>query len=84
MGLARVLVANRGEIAIRIARSAADLGLASVAIYSEDDARSLHAVRADRAELVPGRGSPGISTRRRSSTRRSARNATRCIPVTAS
>ena len=56
MGLARVLVANRGEIAIRIARSAADLGLATVAVYSEDDARSLHAARADRAELVPGRG----------------------------
>ena len=56
MGLSRVLVANRGEIAIRIARSAAELGLASAAVYSEDDAGSLHAVRADRAELVPGRG----------------------------
>ena len=56
MGISRVLIANRGEIAIRIARAAAELGLDSVVVYSEDDARSLHAMRADRAELVPGRG----------------------------
>ena len=56
MGLGRVLIANRGEIAIRIARSVADLGLAAVAVCSEDDARSLHAVRADEVEALPGRG----------------------------
>ena len=56
MGLARVLIANRGEIAIRIARSAAELGLGSVALCSEDDTESLHAVRAERVEFVPGRG----------------------------
>ena len=56
MGLARVLIANRGEIAIRIARSAAEFGLASVAVYSEDDAGALHAVRADETEALPGRG----------------------------
>ena len=56
MGLVRVLIANRGEIAIRIARSAADLGLAAVAVCSKDDARSLHAVRADEVEALPGRG----------------------------
>ena len=56
MGLARVLIANRGEVAIRIARSAAELGLASVAVCSEDDAGALHAVRAERVERVAGRG----------------------------
>ena len=56
MGLARVLIANRGEIAIRIARSVAEIGLASVAVCSEDDAGALHAVRADRVQPVSGRG----------------------------
>ena len=56
MGLRRVLIANRGEIAIRVARSAAELGLASVAVCSEDDAGSLHAARADEVETLPGRG----------------------------
>jgi len=56
MGLRRVLIANRGEIAIRVARSVAELGLASVAVCSEDDAESLHAARADVVEALPGRG----------------------------
>ena len=56
MGLARILIANRGEIAIRIARSAAELGLAVVAVRSEDDAGSLHAARADEVMTLPGRG----------------------------
>jgi biotin carboxylase len=38
----RLLIANRGEIAIRIARTAADLDIAGVMIYSQDDAASLH------------------------------------------
>ena len=42
-----ILIANRGEIAIRIARAAAELGIKSVAIYSEDDASSLHTKIAD-------------------------------------
>ena len=42
MAIQSLLIANRGEIAIRIARAAADLGLHSVAIYSEDDAASGH------------------------------------------
>ena len=37
-----LLVANRGEIAIRIARAASELGLRTVAMHSEDDAASLH------------------------------------------
>ena len=47
--LRRLLIANRGEIAIRIARSAADLGIETVAVYAEDDALSLHTRHADRA-----------------------------------
>jgi acetyl/propionyl-CoA carboxylase alpha subunit len=42
MPITGLLIANRCEIAIRIARAAADLGLRSVAVYSRDDARSLH------------------------------------------
>ena len=42
MNFTSLLVANRGEIAIRIIRAAASLGLRTVAIYSEDDAASLH------------------------------------------
>ena len=50
----KLLIANRGEIAIRITEAAAELGMATVAIFSEDDAKSLHVVRAD--EALPLRG----------------------------
>ena len=42
MSFRKLLIANRGEIAIRIARAAADAGIATVAIYPADDALSLH------------------------------------------
>ncbi|HJL61095.1 MAG TPA: biotin carboxylase N-terminal domain-containing protein, partial [Pseudomonadales bacterium] len=45
----KLLIANRGEIAIRIMRSAANLGIRTVAIYSKDDSESLHIFRADEA-----------------------------------
>ena len=54
----KLLIANRGEIAIRIARAAAALGIASVAIHSQDDAASLHVRKADEAHALPKAGVP--------------------------
>jgi len=51
-----VLIANRGEVAIRIARALAELGIASRAVYAADDADCLHVTRADAAVALPGRG----------------------------
>ncbi|MBS0220646.1 MAG: biotin/lipoyl-binding protein [Proteobacteria bacterium] len=54
--LKKLLIANRGEIAIRIAQAAAELGIETVGVHSEDDATSLHVRRVDRAVALKGRG----------------------------
>ncbi|MET4701202.1 acetyl/propionyl-CoA carboxylase alpha subunit [Constrictibacter sp. MBR-5] len=56
MPIRSLLIANRGEIAIRIARAAAELDIRSVAVFSEDDATSLHVRKADEARPLPGTG----------------------------
>src|SRR6516165_4778193 len=50
--LRSVLIANRGEIAARIARTAKRLGLRTITVYSEADAGALHVRLADEAHLI--------------------------------
>jgi acetyl-CoA carboxylase biotin carboxylase subunit len=54
----KILIANRGEIALRVIRAARELGLKTVAVYSESDRNSLHTILADDKVCIgPGRAS---------------------------
>jgi acetyl/propionyl-CoA carboxylase alpha subunit len=54
--LKKLLIANRGEIAIRIARTAAEMGVVTVSVFAEDDALSLHTRKTDEARGLRGAG----------------------------
>src|SRR5437667_2456650 len=54
--ISRLLIANRGEVAIRIARAAAELGIRTVGVFAEDDEACLHVRRVDVARALRGHG----------------------------
>lgn len=56
MSVERLLIANRGEVAVRIARAAAEMGLETVSVYSADDAAALHRYRSTRARALAASG----------------------------
>jgi acetyl-CoA/propionyl-CoA carboxylase biotin carboxyl carrier protein len=60
MGFSRILIANRGEIAVRIARACRDLGIATVAVYSDADSTAPQVLVADEAVSI-GPAEPAAS-----------------------
>ena len=56
----KILIANRGEIAVRIMRTAQEMGIRTVAVYSEADRQALHVLTADEAVFL-GESDPASS-----------------------
>ena len=56
MRIRRLLIANRGEISVRVARAAAELGIETVSVHSQDDARSLHVRKSDATAALAASG----------------------------
>jgi acetyl/propionyl-CoA carboxylase alpha subunit len=52
----KLLIANRGEIAVRIIRAAQDLGLVTVSVYARDDVGALHTTLADQSVALDASG----------------------------
>ena len=55
MAISKILVANRSEIAIRVFRAANELGIGTIAVFSEEDKLALHRFKADEAYQI-GKG----------------------------
>ena len=56
----KLLIANRGEIAVRVCRAATEAGIRTVAIYSEQDSKQIHRQKADEAYMI-GKGMPPVA-----------------------
>jgi acetyl-CoA carboxylase, biotin carboxylase subunit len=70
----RILIANRGEIAVRVIRACRELGIASVAVYSDVDRAALHVLKADEAYAI----GPAAATESYLNTERIVEVAKRC------